>query len=59
MFQQVSLGMHQDRSRAVRMGEQESSTALDTDPDTSTVTVPRIIAAYRAGKLMNRKTGHS
>ena len=32
---------------------------VNVDPDTGTITVPRIVAAYGVGKLMNRKAGHS
>ena len=32
---------------------------VHVDPDLGTIRVPRIVAAYGVGKLMNRKTGHS
>ena len=34
-------------------------TEVHIDPDLGTITVPRIVAAYGVGNLMNRKTGHS
>ena len=34
-------------------------TEVHVDPDLGTITVPRIVAAYGVGNLMNRKTGHS
>ena len=32
---------------------------VHVDPDLGSIQVPRIVAAYGVGKLMNRKTGHS
>lgn len=32
---------------------------VNVDPDLGTITVPRIVAAYGVGKLINSKTGHS
>jgi xanthine dehydrogenase YagR molybdenum-binding subunit len=32
---------------------------VNVDPDLGVITVPRIVAAYGVGNLMNRKTGHS
>ena len=32
---------------------------VHVDPDLGTITVPRVVASYGIGKLMNRKTGHS
>ena len=34
-------------------------TEVEIDPDLGTIRVPRIVAAYGVGKLMNRKTGRS
>ena len=34
-------------------------TEVHVDADLGTITVPRIVAAYGVGNLMNRKTGHS